>query len=362
MKLFALGLIFAVAGGGERYRAQVLYETFHATEFGRWCACKELCRSWNQWLAMELAARHDKYQLIEVNMKAKNLYVAVLCVLSTGAYALPVASLGSSAVVSFVENNPGGASVGTPCRRGNTTGAMVECSGVATTPYGNALNYSSTATSDYGVLKAGGQSSINTPIGTSNSDIVSRTSGTARFRDAWTINGGTGSGTLQLKFHLDGTYDFGTPGSTLSSGFGLQNFTNNTYATNYLSFGAVSGIVDADYILTTAFDFGSQFEFEVYLSAGSTISQLGWVTYSSLDLSHTAILNEIVVRDANGDVIPFGLSTISGAALFDELAMNANPTQSVPEPGTLALLGIGVMGIAFGRRKYSSIDRSASKF
>lgn len=89
--------------------------------------------------------------------------------------------------------------------------------------------------------------------------------------------------------------------------------------------------------LTTQFIFGTPFDFTVNLSAGSTLWNLSQGGYDGLtsfmDLSHTAMMNAIVVQDGEGGVIPFTLATDSNAMLFSELAPPAGPV-----PASLPLL------------------------
>jgi hypothetical protein len=90
----------------------------------------------------------------------------------------------------------------------------------------------------------------------------------------------------------------------------------------------------------------------VSLTAGSYLGDFGHDISSNLDLSNTAEMTAIIVKDANGNVIPFDLDTESGALLFSRLAPGLNT--AVPEPASLGLFGFGLVGLVMARRKRRS--------
>jgi len=103
-------------------------------------------------------------------------------------------------------------------------------------------------------------------------------------------------------------------------------------------------------VLTTSFTFGTPLDLMVSLQAGSIMWDLGKNSSSYFDFSNTAIMNAIVVKDAGGNVIPFDLTPGSDAPLIRELAPGT-PSNAIPEPGTLGLLSLGLLGLAAARRK-----------
>jgi hypothetical protein len=290
-------------------------------------------------------------------VKVRKVLLGMTCAAALGA--LPVAAdaspitpyVGAQGNVAFYNSSTNIQDGGSACSAYSSSGATVGCSGSTTAPTSGAtLNYLTTATAGYGVLKAGGTSSITNASGTSNTTDYSSSYGQAYFADSWTITGATGTGTLELQFALDGSYDFSQVGSGAVEGFGLVNLDNYSYSSGTPSFSSGGpGTISNTVLLSTSFTFGTPVDFLVSLTAGSNLYDLGHDISSYLDLSDTAQMNAIIVKDANGNVIPFDLTTGSGAPLFTELAPGV-PSASVPEPSSLALFA-GLLGLLiwFGR-------------
>lgn len=244
------------------------------------------------------------------------------------------------------------------CSLTSSPGTTVSCNGTTSSPTTSAqLQYQTTATADYGILKAGGTSSISIASNSPNTTDYSSSFGNSYFQDVWTITGGTGTGTLDLQFALDGSYNTGQVNTGTIFGFSLINFDNfaassGASITPLISSG--SGTFSTNVSLTTPFTFGTPLHFRVNLQAGSDIYDLGTNGLtSSLNLSNTAQMNAIVVKDSSGNVIPFDLTTGSGGTLFSQLAPGTS-SSAVPEPGTIFLLGVGLIGLGFARRKQAT--------
>jgi len=257
--------------------------------------------------------------------------------------AVAAASLQSQGNVRFFD--AGDNQISSPCFAFSAAGALVGCSGgaaVAGTPA--TLNYLTSAEADYGVLKVSGQSSIANPAPAGTAAAAYSSSvGSATFRDQWTITGlpnGT-SGTLQLLFSLTGDFDFSQVGAGVTTGFSLFNFTNSSSSSDPPTLVGNVGTINDIGLLTTSFVFGNVFDFQVSLTGGSNIFNLvngganGLSSY--MDLANTAVMNAIVVRNAQGSVVPFNLATSSNANLFNDLAPGIPPT-GIPEPPLTALL------------------------
>jgi hypothetical protein len=231
------------------------------------------------------------------------------------------------------------------CFQYSANGAALACNGSSDLA-GSTLTYGSSASGDFGVLKVFGAQYIaraGAPGTAANGDFLSATA-YAGFSDSWTLLGQSAGtvGTLRLGFNITGSYDFSMVGTGVTYGFSLYNASFGTYASD-------SQLPSYQATLTTSFVYGTPLDFSITLVGGSDLYNIDGGGYNSqssfMDMSHTAIMDAIVVLDAQGQAMPFSLSTASGAALFTQLA------SPVPEPGGLQLLSAGL--VLLGLRRWA---------
>lgn len=219
------------------------------------------------------------------------------------------------------------------------------------------VQYNAVASSDYGVLKVYGQSStsgLTDNGGLAGTPSYVTTLATAIFRDQWTITGepnGT-TGTLQVSFDVHGLYDFSDVGSGLQLGFNMFVFGQGlaTRDPQFIPLAGSVGELDYTQTFTTEFTYGTPLDFQISLTGGSVMRELddglSYFRESLLDMSNTAVMNAIVVKDSLGNEVPFSLVTTSSAPLFNELAPAV-----VPVPAALPLFLSGVAGLLALRRR-----------
>ena len=217
-------------------------------------------------------------------------------------------------------------------------------------------------------------------------------SATASQRETLTVTGGDNgsSGTITFGFQVDGSitnpvvegeFSDGSRGSTtgpFSSSTILRLVENQTrvldngttvtsaVADNQSSFstGSVSGTKAFDELAELSLDliFGQEFTMSFFLNSFSSFDfdsteSSGFIRDSLADFStnssffNTASLGGIQVFDADGKAIDFAILSESNDPFLESFSSLAEPPISVPEPGSLALFALGLVGLSYRRRR-----------
>jgi hypothetical protein len=100
------------------------------------------------------------------------------------------------------------------------------------------------------------------------------------------------------------------------------------------------------------YSFSVPFSFSARLEAQANAHW--WTTRSVVDYSHTLTFSPFLITDINGNYIP-GSENWEIVGSSGLVYPSAVPVQSVPEPGSLTLIGLGAVGMACGafRRRRS---------
>ncbi|WP_303288974.1 PEP-CTERM sorting domain-containing protein [Marinobacter sp. SS5-14b] len=174
-------------------------------------------------------------------------------------------------------------------------------------------------------------------------------------------NGGNYNGALVSDFESAGNFTFSTLVKGINDNdymgvvFGWQDSNNSyglgwnggglgsTYSFNgiglYKEVGGVRTILASD---ATTWSSGVAYDFEVGRSGSNIFASIkqGESTIFSASIADTAFMSGKV-----------GFDTLSQEAMFGSGKTDYSEAATVPEPGTLALLGLGLAGITVSRRK-----------
>ena len=177
---------------------------------------------------------------------------------------------------------------------------------------------------------------------------------TAGITDTVTVLGADGvtNGFLQLVFGLEGSITESVDVFT-GDGFNPTTIGNTFFASGAASLGAngifgsaVNGVVT----LNVPVLFGAEQLLAITLSTSANADILVSEGYRVVtDFLNTATLTDASIRDASGQLVPgASLSSVTGYTYGD---LTTTPPQSIPEPGTLAMVSLGLGALYRSRRK-----------
>lgn len=153
------------------------------------------------------------------------------------------------------------------CYENTTSTSAVECQGGYNVPDAvTIVNYGSSATSDYGVLKAYTEVSVDQTDTSSGGWQKLEASSISSFRDQWTITGGELGTTGTLDFVFDLTGSSGMYGAGMGWSFVLRNYTDNTVSYDHQLPGNTA-------YLSTDFIFGEVVDYEITLSISAWVNE-----------------------------------------------------------------------------------------
>jgi hypothetical protein len=218
-------------------------------------------------------------------------------------------------------------------------------------------NFACSTCTGYGISGNGAAKVINGALGASSSLTVTGSPGVflgladtyADYFDELTINGGTGTGVLQLQYTVDGVISQTGTGPNVDS----FAFLSNLFASSYqVDGGPITSGTEADFFgngttnstvtFYLPFTYGTAFASELHLeaAAGFASSSSDLTPYTSTaDFYNTATLNSALVFD--------GTTLNTGAQIGSASGLGYGPTgiSAAPEPGTWFLVAsaIGVL-------------------
>ncbi len=215
----------------------------------------------------------------------------------------------------------------------------IACDGSVLAPGTNwTVNYFSQGTSAFGVLNDYASVFLTGDNSLGGFPSFESTGARSGYRDTYTIAGGSGMGTIDFTFAVTGTT---TQSGGASSG---GDFQFVPIVNGQEDFGELQqyGVVNGVATIPVSFTFNQPIEFTIYFYALAQVA--GWVPGSSAtaDFSRTAILDQTVVHDSQGQIVPnFSIESASGTAY------GANGV--IPEPATTAFVASSLVLFWFCR-------------
>jgi hypothetical protein len=251
----------------------------------------------------------------------------------------------------------------------NNGAGYVSVSNLTDTFGDTAFTYFAQANASFGKLQAGASGTYNlSSQGTRDAFAL------AGMVDQLTLSalGVTGTGTLDLSFLLEGELaGTGGGGGAMFAGVAwgqnseLLGSGNQFQVFQYATSGPHAGALPSAPVVVSpiTFEWGQPFYLQMVLAVGAgtpvtslldcnhgdaCLTPISGTGSGTADFYNTMLLSGLIPRDANGDpVLNAQFSSGSGSTY----SLDGIVAQPVPEPGSLLLLGTGVMALAHKRRR-----------